>query len=86
MGEPLATVFTLKGLLTTMNPLVFLEVVFELEGLAALVTLKPSEYVRLLVGDHVSLQAVNVGELLVAHRTRHAGAAQEVALISHGSI
>ena len=44
--------------------------VFELESLAADVALELAHVGRLLVADHVSLKAVDVGERLVTHVTR----------------
>jgi hypothetical protein len=44
----------------------YLEVVLELESLSAVGTLEPPEDGGLVVGDHVPLQAVHVGELLLA--------------------
>ena len=44
-----------------------LQVVLELEGLAALGALELAEVGALVVRDHVALQAVDVGERLAAH-------------------
>lgn len=47
-----------------------LEVVLELEGLLALGALELAQHGTLVVGDHVPLQPVHVGESLVAHLAR----------------
>ena len=41
--------------------------VLELESLSAVCALEPPEDGGLVVGDHVPLQPVHVGELLLAH-------------------
>lgn len=87
MGEPFKAVFTFKGFLSAVNPLVLLEMMFELECFAALVTLEPSKDVGFLVGNHVALKAVDVGEFFVAHRTRHTCTVQELGgVVSHGRV
>lgn len=43
---------------------------FELESFFALRTLELAKDGTLVVADHVALQAVNIGELLVAHLAR----------------
>ena len=45
----------------------YLEVVLELESLSAVCALEPPEDGGLVVRDHVPLQPVHVGELLLAH-------------------
>ena len=45
----------------------YLEVVLELESLSAVGALEPPEDGGLVVRDHVPLQPVHVGELLLAH-------------------
>ncbi len=47
----------------------YLEVVLELESLSAVSALETPEHRALVVRDHVSLQAVDVGELLRTHVT-----------------
>ena len=46
---------------------IYLEVVLELESLPAVGALEPPEDGGLVVRDHVPLQPVHVGELLLAH-------------------
>ena len=48
----------------------YLEVVLELEGLLALGALELAQHCALVVGDHVSLEPVDVGEGLVTHLAR----------------
>ena len=67
VGEALAAVGALEGLLARVDAHVLLEVVLELERLAALGALELAEVGALVVRDHVALQAVDVGERLAAH-------------------
>ncbi len=66
MGEPLAAVFTLEGLLPGVDALVLLEVVLKLEGLAAVGALELAQVGPVLMVGHVSLQLAQRGKLLVA--------------------
>lgn len=65
--EPLAAVVAPKWLLAGMDPHVLLEVVFELEGLVALLALELPQQGTLIVADHVPLESVDIGEGLVAN-------------------
>ena len=66
MGEPLATDLTLEWLLSCVNSLVLLQVMFELESLAAVTTLELPQVRPVLVVGHVAHQLLQVGELLAA--------------------
>lgn len=44
--------------------------VLEFEGFAALVALEAAQHLGLVVGDHVALEPVDVGELLLTHVAR----------------
>ena len=43
---------------------------FKLEGLVAIGALEFAQSSRLVVADHVTLQAIDVGEVLLAHAAR----------------
>ena len=73
MGESLPTDLALEGFLSSVNSLVFLQMMFELEGLAAVTTFKFPKVRSVLVVGHVAHQLLQVGELLAAHRTRLQG-------------
>ena len=66
MGESLPTGLTLEGFLSCVNPLVLLQMVFELEGLATVTTFKFPKVRAVLVVGHVAHQLLQVGELLAA--------------------
>ena len=66
MGESLPTDLTLEGFLSCVNPLVLLQVMFELEGLAAVTTFEFPQVRPVLVVGHVAHQLLQVGELLAA--------------------
>lgn len=70
MAEPLAAVVALEGLLARMDADVLLQVVLQLERLITVVALEFAQHRRLLVADHVTLQAVHVGKGLAALGTR----------------
>lgn len=67
VGEPLAAVGAGERLLARVDAHVLLQVVLKLERLITVGTFKLAQQRRLVVGDHVALQPVHVGELLVAH-------------------
>lgn len=67
MGEPLAAVGAPERLLARVDAHVFLQVVLELERLITVGTFELPQQRRLVVGNHVTLEAVHVGKLLVAH-------------------
>ena len=73
MGEPLATDLTLEWLLSCVNSLVLLQVMFELESLAAVTTFKLPQVRSVLVVGHVAHQLLQVGELLAAQSARLEG-------------
>ena len=66
MGEPLTTDLALEGFLSRVNPLVLLQMMFELEGLAAVTTFEFPQVRSVLVVGHVAHQLLQVGELLAA--------------------
>ena len=70
MGEPLAAVLALKRLLAGVDSLVLLEVMLELEGLAAVAALELAQVGPVLVVRHVALQLRQRGELLAAQGAR----------------
>lgn len=67
MGEPLATVVARERFLPRVDAHMLLQVMFELECLITVGAFEFPEQRRLVVGDHVALESVHVGELLVAH-------------------
>lgn len=67
MREALAALVAAEGLLAGMDAHVLLQVVLELERLLAQQALELPQQRRLVVADHVPLQAVNVRESLVAY-------------------
>jgi len=71
MGKALAAVAALKGLLSAVDSDVLLEVVLELECFFAVGAFEFAKASALVVTDHVTLQTVDVGEILLAHGTRH---------------
>ena len=73
MGEPLVAVFALKRLLPSVDPLVLLQMMLELESLAAVATFEFTQVWTVLVVGHVALQLVEGGELLGAHGARDVG-------------
>ena len=73
MGESLPTDLTLEGFLSCVNPLVLLQVMFELEGLAAVTTFEFPQVRPVLVVGHVAHQLLQVGELLAAQIARLQG-------------
>ena len=73
VGESLTTDLTLKGFLSCVNPLVLLQMVFELEGLATVTTFKFPKVGAILVVGHVAHQLLQVGELLAAQSARLQG-------------
>ena len=70
MAEAFAAVLALEGLLARMDAHVLLQVVLQLERLITVVALEFAQHRRLLVADHVTLQAVHVGKGLAALGTR----------------
>ena len=73
MGEPLVAVLALERLLPCVDPLVLLQVMLELESLAAVATFEFTQVRAVLVVGHVALQLVEGGELLGAHGARDVG-------------
>ena len=73
VGESLPTDLTLEGFLSCVNPLVLLQVMFELEGLAAVTTFEFPQVRPVLVVGHVAHQLLQVGELLAAQSARLQG-------------
>ena len=73
VGEPLVAVLALERLLPRVDPLVLLQVMLELESLAAVATFEFSQVRAVLVVGHVALQLVEGGELLGAHGARDVG-------------
>ena len=73
VGEPLVAVLALKRLLPSVDPLVLLQVMLELESLAAVATFEFTQVRAVLVVGHVALQLVEGGELLGAHGARDVG-------------
>ena len=73
MGEPLVAVLALERLLPRVDPLVLLQVMLELESLAAVATFEFTQVWTVLVVGHVALQLVEGGELLGAHGARDVG-------------
>ena len=73
MGEPLVAVLALERLLPRVDPLVLLQVMLELESLAAVATFEFTQVRAVLVVGHVALQLVEGGELLGAHGARDVG-------------
>lgn len=65
--EALAALVAAEGLLAGMDAHVLLQVVLELERLLAQLALEFPQQRRLVVADHVPLQAVNIRERLVAY-------------------
>lgn len=70
MRELLAAISAFKGLFSAVDAEVFLQVMFKLEGFVAVVALELPQQCALVVADHVTLQAVNIGERLVANFAR----------------
>lgn len=71
MGEPFAAVGAPEWLLARVDSHVLLQVVLELERLITVGALEFAQQRRLVVGDHVTLEPVHVGELLMAHLAAH---------------
>ena len=71
MREPLVAILTLKGLLSRVDPLVLLQVMFEFESLATVATFEFTQVRAVLVVGHVSLKLVEGWELFRAHGARH---------------
>ena len=63
MGEPLVAVFALKRLLPSVDPLVLLQVMLELESLAAVATFEFTQVWAVLVVGHMALKLVEGWEL-----------------------
>ena len=63
MREPLVAILTLKGLLSRVDPLVLLQVMFEFESLAAVATFEFTQVWAVLVVGHVALKLVEGWEL-----------------------
>lgn len=66
MGELLPTVGAFEGFFSAVYSEVFLQVMFELEGFIAIVTLELTELRALVVADHVPLQAIHICKALMA--------------------
>lgn len=71
MGESFTAVGASERFLARVDAHVFLQVVLEFERLITVGTFELSQQRRLVVGNHVALEAVHVGELLVAHLAAH---------------
>lgn len=67
MGEPFAAVGAAEWFLARMYAHVFLQVMLEFERLITVGTLELTQQRRFVVGDHVTLETVHVGKLLVAY-------------------
>lgn len=67
MGESFTAVGASERFLARVDAHVFLQVVLEFERLITVGTFELSQQRRLVVGNHVALEAVHVGELLVAY-------------------
>lgn len=67
MREALTALVAAEGLLAGMDAHMLLQVVLELERLLTQEALELSQQRRLVVADHVSLQAINIRERLVAY-------------------
>lgn len=67
MRKAFAAVVAAERLLAGMDAHMLLEVVLELERLVAVGALEFAQQRRLVVADHVALQAVHVGKRFVAH-------------------
>jgi hypothetical protein len=67
MTEPLATIITAERLLARMDAQVLLQVMLKLERLITVGALEFAQQRRLVVADHVALQAVDVGKVFVAN-------------------
>ena len=63
MREPLVAILTLKGLLSRVDPLVLLQVMFEFESLATVATFEFAQVRAVLVVGHVPLKLVERWEL-----------------------
>ena len=63
MREPLVAILTLKGLLSRVDPLVLLQVMFEFESLATVATFEFAQVWSVLVVGHVPLKLVERWEL-----------------------
>ena len=66
MGEPLATVLALKRLLSGVNPLMLLQMMFELESFATVLALEFPKVRAVCMIGHVSLELVECRKLLAA--------------------
>lgn len=73
MREPFTAVGAFERFFSTMDANVFLEMMFKFERFFALWTFELAQHCAFIVTYHVPLEAVNVGERLVAHLTRHLG-------------
>ena len=63
MRESLVAVFTLKRLLSCVDPLVLLQVMFEFESLATVTTFEFAQVWAVLMVGHVPLKLVECWEL-----------------------
>ena len=63
MREPLVAILTLKRLLSRVDPLVLLQVMFEFESLATVATFEFAQVWSVLVVGHVPLKLVEGWEL-----------------------
>lgn len=70
MGEFFTTVGAFEGFLAAMYPQVFLQMMFELKRLVAVVAFEFPQRGALVVTDHMPLQSVYVREALVAYLAR----------------
>lgn len=66
-----AAIGALEWLLTRMDPDMLLEVMFKFEGLVTVGALEFAQSSRFVMADHVSLQTIDVGEVLMANTARH---------------
>lgn len=71
MGEPFAAVVTTEWLLARMYAHVLLQVMLEFERLITVGAFELTQQRRFVVRDHMTLETVNVGKLLVAYLAAH---------------
>ena len=65
--EPFAAVGAFKRFFAGVDANVFLQVMLELEGFHAFGTLELAQFVGFVVGNHMALESVDIGERLRTH-------------------